>query len=203
MMRMPHPDDRDEAITAPEAITVTGSNLRALTHPLRVKLLARLRSGGRATASVLAREFDTTSGDVSYHLRQLARFGFISEDTEHGTRRERWWKATHQRTQFEELSLAPADREIGRWFSDEVTAMAIERLARASEGWRSWPTEWQTLFNVSDALLALTPREADELQARLLAVIDEFRTHRPDEAAPEGTRVVAVQFQTFLQDVEA
>lgn len=193
-------DQHDESTSAPEAITVTGDNLRALTHPFRVKLLARLRSGGRSTATALAREFDTTSGDVSYHLRQLARFGFIAEDTDHGTRRERWWKATHQRTQFDELSLDPADREIGRWFSDEVTAMAVERLGRAAESWRSWPAEWQSLFNVSDALLSLTPAEADDMQARLLAVVDDFRPHRPDEPAPEGTRVVAVQFQTFLPD---
>ncbi|MDN5726031.1 MAG: helix-turn-helix domain-containing protein, partial [Propionibacteriales bacterium] len=88
-----------------DEIVINGENLRGLTHPLRMRLLGRLRAGGPATASALAREFDTTSGDVSYHLRQLERFGFITESTGQGNKRERWWRAQHERSEFDELSL--------------------------------------------------------------------------------------------------
>ncbi|HJU96652.1 MAG TPA: helix-turn-helix domain-containing protein, partial [Jiangellaceae bacterium] len=43
--------------------------LRAFTHPLRMRLLAALRSDGPATASDLGRLLGESSGATSYHLR--------------------------------------------------------------------------------------------------------------------------------------
>ena len=60
--------------------------LRALAHPLRGKLLAALRIDGPATASMLARRYGESSGATSYHLRQLARYGFIEDDASRGWR---------------------------------------------------------------------------------------------------------------------
>ncbi|MFX4271131.1 helix-turn-helix domain-containing protein [Propionibacteriaceae bacterium Y1685] len=188
-----------EERTPHEAVVINSENLRGLTHPLRMRLLGRLRAGGPSTASALAREFDTTSGDVSYHLRQLERFGFITE-AERGSKRERWWQARHERTEFNELSLPTEDRELARHWTNQVVAQTIERLALASDQWRSWPEEWQPLFGASDLLLDLTPDEADELKTRLQQTIDEFRTRRTDQPAPEGTRTVVVQTQTFLYE---
>ena len=49
------------------------ATLRALTHPLRTRLLGALRVDGPATASELGRRFGESSGATSYHLRRLAR----------------------------------------------------------------------------------------------------------------------------------
>ncbi|MBM7798806.1 DNA-binding MarR family transcriptional regulator [Microlunatus panaciterrae] len=193
------PQDR---LTEDEQITISSTNLRGLTHPLRVKLLGLLRTGGRATATSLAAQLQTTSGAVSYHLRQLERYGFITEDTGHGNGRERWWRARHQRSEYDELSQQPADAEIARWFTDQIAAEAARRVLAASRQWRSWPPEWRSVFSVADSLLALTPTEAKQLGRDLQAVVDGYRPHRPDEPAPAGTAVVAVQFQTFLQPVD-
>jgi DNA-binding transcriptional ArsR family regulator len=67
------------------------ASLKALAHPLRVELFHALAEGP-ATASQLARRFDESSGATSYHLRQLARFGFIEEDLDRGDGRDRWWR---------------------------------------------------------------------------------------------------------------
>ncbi|MDN5726159.1 MAG: hypothetical protein L0G99_09555, partial [Propionibacteriales bacterium] len=83
---------------------------------------------------------------------------------------------------------------------NQVVALSIERLGRASDNWRSWPAEWQPLFGASDLLLDLTPQEAAALKERLIETTEEFRAHRTDRPAPEGTRTVAVQFQTFLHE---
>lgn len=64
--------------------------LKALTHPLRVQILAVLQDEGRATATTLAARLAETSGATSYHLRQLARRGLIEEVPAAG--RERWWR---------------------------------------------------------------------------------------------------------------
>lgn len=185
-----------------DRIVVDGSNVRALAHPLRVSLLGRLRSHGRATASQLAKAFDTTSGDVSYHLRQLERFGFISEDSGYGNRRERWWRANHRITEFDSYALDPAAREVGQLFDAEIVRHALDRLARAARTRPDWPAEWQPRFGVSDIMLVLTPDEAEELQSRVLALIESYPLHRPDQPVPEGRSRVTIQLQTFLDDEE-
>ncbi|MGO1974984.1 MAG: ArsR/SmtB family transcription factor [Propionibacteriaceae bacterium] len=190
--------------TVPTEVVVDRSNLRGLTHPLRVRLIGRLRAEGPATASQLAKEYDTTSGDVSYHLRQLSRFGFIEEDPERGTKRERWWRAAHDRTVFDELEMDPEDREIARWLNNQVVGHTVERLGRAATNWRDWPEEWQPTFTASDVLLDLTTAEVEDLKHQIITLIDSFRPHRAQdtagEAAAEGRRVIAVQYQLFLHE---
>ena len=44
---------------------------------------------GPSTASMLAREAGESSGATSYHLRELAKAGFVEEDPERGNARDR------------------------------------------------------------------------------------------------------------------
>ena len=69
---------------------LTGDQLRALSHPLRLRMLEVLREGP-ATASALGRRLGESSGATSYHLRALAKAGVVEED-ERGSKRERWWR---------------------------------------------------------------------------------------------------------------
>ena len=64
--------------------------VRALAHPLRLELLDLLRFEGPSTATLLAGRVGESSGATSYHLRQLARYGYIEEERRSG--RERWWR---------------------------------------------------------------------------------------------------------------
>ncbi|WP_192900738.1 ArsR/SmtB family transcription factor [Microbacterium sp. RG1] len=48
--------------------------VRALAHPLRSRILSRLRTHGPATATELASALGTNSGATSYHLRASARW---------------------------------------------------------------------------------------------------------------------------------
>ena len=83
--------DADAEREDAEPRELTGREIRALAHPLRIRMLELLREEP-ATASILARRLDESTGATSYHLRELERFGFIEEDTERGTGRERWWR---------------------------------------------------------------------------------------------------------------
>jgi hypothetical protein len=44
------------------------------------------------TEAALAKELGENSGIMSYHLRQLAEFGFAQEISGRGQGRERWWQ---------------------------------------------------------------------------------------------------------------
>src|SRR3954469_22151212 len=94
------------------SITPTPQQLRALTHPVRLRILGLLRTEGATTATALAQRLGLNTGATSYHLRQLAQHGFIVDDEERGNGRERWWRAAHAATRTDDRQLtAPEDRE--------------------------------------------------------------------------------------------
>ena len=65
--------------------------LRALAHPLRLKLHALVGREGSITAAEAARQLGVSQALASHHLRQLAKYGYV-EEAEGGTGRRRPWK---------------------------------------------------------------------------------------------------------------
>jgi DNA-binding transcriptional ArsR family regulator len=53
------------------------AHLRALAHPLRLRILSLLTGDVELTATDVARELDLTHANASYHLRQLEAAGII------------------------------------------------------------------------------------------------------------------------------
>ncbi|CAM5570139.1 hypothetical protein SANTM175S_04154 [Streptomyces antimycoticus] len=99
MLTLPRMAENEEP--APDDVRVLDPRtLRGLAHPLRMRLLTALREYGPATASQLADRLGESSGATSYHLRQLATYGFVEDDPERGKGRERWWKAAHRGTRW-------------------------------------------------------------------------------------------------------
>ncbi|GAB3498637.1 winged helix-turn-helix domain-containing protein [Amycolatopsis cihanbeyliensis] len=88
-------------------------SLRGLAHPLRVRILGLLRTEGPATSARLAKRLTEDSGNISWHLRRLANTGFITEETDFGTRRERWWRAVHDHTRFDIDDVLDGDPRSG------------------------------------------------------------------------------------------
>jgi len=85
-------DDEAPARAASLPMELDTAALKALSHPLRVRMYDLLADDGPATASQLAQDVGESSGTTSYHLRVLAEHGFIEEDVERGDRRDRWWR---------------------------------------------------------------------------------------------------------------
>ena len=65
--------------------------LRALAHPLRLRLLAVASSKGSITTTSASEHTGESSANCSFHLRLLARYGFL-EPTGGRDRRERPWR---------------------------------------------------------------------------------------------------------------
>ena len=51
--------------------------LRALAHPLRLKLHALVGREGSITAAEAARQLGVSQALASHHLRQLAKYGYV------------------------------------------------------------------------------------------------------------------------------
>ena len=68
------------------SITPSPAALKALSHPVRLRMLGLLRIEGPATATSLAARLGLNTGATSYHLRHLAQHGFIVDDARAGQR---------------------------------------------------------------------------------------------------------------------
>src|SRR3954470_10131891 len=73
--------------------------LRALAHPIRLKLIALLRRGGPLTATQAGERIGESAASCSFHLRQLAKYGLV-EEAGGGRGRERPWRATAISTEW-------------------------------------------------------------------------------------------------------
>ncbi len=181
-----------------ESISLTADNLRALAHPLRVQVLGLLRTHGPQTASTLANRLGLTSGALSYHLRQLARFGFVVEDEDRGNGRDRWWRAAHRYTVYtSDDEQDPTTAEAGRAYEQSIIAAITRSLNRAHASSDRLPPQWRQAFTMSDVLLRLTPAEARGLSQELMAVLRRYRQHTPGDPVADDQRVVEARFQVF------
>lgn len=71
----------------------TRDQLRAMAHPLRMRIIERVGRRGTARAADLAADLDIPANSMSYHLRTLARGGVIVEAPESARdKRDRVWK---------------------------------------------------------------------------------------------------------------
>jgi len=178
---------------------VDASALKGLAHPLRVDILDSLVMGGPATASRLAARLGESSGATSYHLRQLARHGFVEEDPDRGTGRERWWRVVPGG-----VTLAPTDMEGDRAAEEAATLVArqladqrarhIDDLLRASA---DMDREWLEGTMLMSARADLTPAELKELSEEIHDFVSERLERYRDRGPVEGSRVVATHVNLF------
>jgi Helix-turn-helix domain len=184
----------DEPALQPTVQVTDVRALRALAHPLRSRLLGRLRVHGPATASALARDVGESSGSTSYHLRQLAAYGFVEEVEGQGTARERWWRARHRMTSWQAPDLL--DQEGGAEVQGEMTRMQIDQHARVLEAWyeqkKSLGREWEGAASLNDYGFRLRPEQARELMDELGAVLQRWMADHPSNEVADGTELVVV-----------
>jgi hypothetical protein len=185
------------------SVRLDAHSLRGLAHPLRVRLLGLLRMDGPATASGLAAVVGESSGVTSYHLRQLAAYGFVVEDdAPHASRRERWWKAAHRTTVLETLPDSdPGTTMLVDEYFRSIAWAYSDRILRFADGMATTRdelgAEWGAVADLSDWMLELTPTQAEDLGRRVHAVLDEYRMTDPARPRAEGTERVVVQLQVM------
>jgi predicted ArsR family transcriptional regulator len=188
------------------SITPTPHQLRALTHPVRLRMLGMLRADGPATSTTLAQRLGLNTGATSYHLRQLAQHGFVVDDPERGTGRERWWKAAHTSTHTDTAtSETPDDPDAADTmdaYLQTVVTIYTERMQQAIEERPLLPQPWRDAATFSDWKVRLGPASAGRLIDALVELIgaqddeddpdaQDFYLNlnafvRPGQVAPEG-----------------
>jgi DNA-binding transcriptional ArsR family regulator len=169
--------------------------LRVLGHPMRQRILRFLRQAGPATSTSLARKLGENSGIMSYHLRQLAEYGFVQEVTGRGQGRERWWQVAPEPLWIPREGLSPEARAEGsglRPLAGELEDLERFRAVREAMG------EWgRGTWAVQRATFTLTREQAAQLIAELQALIGRYRRDAGD--APDGARPVTFAYLVYPQ----
>ncbi|MBO9554833.1 helix-turn-helix domain-containing protein [Cellulomonas sp.] len=146
--------------------------LKVFAHPLRTAMYNLLGEQGPSTATQLGRQLGESSGQTSYHLRQLEKHGFVEDDPDHTGGRERWWRAVGFSVDGREMLKNPATAPAARALLQSVVADRAEVLTRwmsrteAAPGWDD--------SEINDRITTdLTPDEAHDLIAELQRVLTD------------------------------
>jgi DNA-binding transcriptional ArsR family regulator len=158
-------------------IRLDAQAIKVLAHPLRSRLLSRLRTAGPATATDLAAALTTNTGATSYHLRKLESVGLVT-DTGQGEGKRRLWRAA---TDFHSWtnSAFRADEDAATaldWLQRDYVRQLAEKAERWLDAAPSWPAEWVDVFGLNDTFVHVTPEQMRDLNTRLDALLAEYRT---------------------------
>ena len=165
--------------------------LRALAHPLRLRLLEELTMLGPLTATEAAARVGESPSSCSFHLRSLAKYGFI-EEAEGGTGRQRPWRVVTTGNRWATTRETPAaERAAG----DALSAVVRDRDQRLLQEHLAHrhrlDDDWLRAAFSSNYGGWLTPAELDDIGEKLTALWAPYlgRLTRPDDI-PEGARLV-------------
>ncbi|MGW7073720.1 ArsR/SmtB family transcription factor [Streptomyces sp. NPDC054871] len=199
----------DSTDSAPEELSDLRV-LKALAQPRRQQMLQHLTVHGPATSATLARALGLNTGATSYHLRELARYGFVEETagTGHGTGRgtghgrERWWRAIPGDRRFPPRSKQNAET---RLVMDELNHLSyaadlklfeqLQRDAGDTEAIGAELGEWADAFPYSRGTIRLTLPELHEFFEEYIALLNRYK--RPDAETPADARTVLTRLLAF------
>jgi len=165
--------------------------LRALGHATRLRILGHLQLHGDATATECAADVGESPSSCSYHLRTLARHGFVDEvPSEDG--RERRWRARVVGVEF------PAGAEADEEFQ-AASALARAALLELNDGAvrdylaheRSFSAAWREAAAFLQSTIVATPSELEKIAAQIQELLTPYQ-RRARERTPRGARFVDV-----------
>ena len=167
--------------------------LRALAHPVRIALYEELAFGGAMTATELGERIGETPTTCSFHLRQLAKYGFV-EEAGGGKGRARPWRLTSVG-----WNIPAAHDPETQIAGDAVLRLSRERAFARYQRWQEtkagYPREWYEAADDSDYVTYVTSEELGQLNQELHAVLERFRDRLADPAKrPPG----ALPVETLL-----
>jgi DNA-binding transcriptional ArsR family regulator len=161
-------------------------DIRALAHPARMAIIDALASGDELTATECAELTGLSPSATAYHLKLLERYGFAEPAPGRSDGRERPWRATDHRAQFDldpsTPAAAAATAAVAVAFFDRSRAVAEQYIATE----RDEPQEWRDVAFLGNTDLWLTVEETRRVTAALSVALEPYRDRsladRPDDS---------------------
>jgi predicted ArsR family transcriptional regulator len=164
--------------------------MRALAHPVRIAILQFVAESGNATATECANEVGESPQSCSYHLRALAKYGFVQHVDSSDGRENRWAMVDEALTFASDTEGSRAQRAATKLLQESV----LDRDERIVEDYRrhehELPEEWRRAALFSSGSILVTAGELEELAQKLRPLFAEYE--RRGRRGPEGARRVHV-----------
>ncbi|MEV0645549.1 helix-turn-helix domain-containing protein [Phytomonospora sp. NPDC050363] len=165
--------------------------LRSLAQPRRQQIIQHLTMHGPATSATLARALDLNTGATSYHLRELARQGFVEEvpDQTHG--RQRWWRYVKRDIRFaprggqDEATRVVFDEMTRQSFAADVEAFHRSQAETAEDG------EWVDGLPYSRGTIRVSMDQLRDFFEEYIALLNRYAHSDRDDARTVLTRFLA------------
>ena len=185
-------DPRDSLRRVTDAKT-----MRALAHPVRISLIELLIIVGPMTATQAAEKIGESPSTCSFHLRQLAKYGFV-EEAGGGAGRRRPWRLVSRSMNFS--GAGDAERSIA---AGELAQLIFQRWLERYEAWnrvQGLDPPWAQVSGMAQSGNYLTLEEAAELRDEVLALFRRYADRVEDASRrPAGSRAVEMAF--FLNPI--
>jgi hypothetical protein len=202
------PSDLGQALSAKEAggsgedrgrLNLTDPKaIRALAHPVRWALLEALSQAGTLTATQASEMLGESPANCAFHLRTLAKYGFV-EEAGGGRGRERPWRQSYDgmswRTRTDDPQASAAAEALDQVWLDRSLTRARQGLTSMAK----WPKGLEDSLGATTTRLYVTAAEADQLYTevsevfeRLVGMHHRYADRRDPKLRPAGA--VPVEF---------
>jgi DNA-binding transcriptional ArsR family regulator len=176
--------------------------MRAIAHPTRLALLELLGRHEQLTATEAAELVGESPTNCAFHLRTLAKYGFV-EEAGAGPGRRRPWRRSHLGFSFDDSGGADAETDqAAQVLADLLWDGWLRGLRLVRNTRRRFGQPWREVTSGSQYLAYLTPAEAAEFNAELQRLFDRHRDRLGHpERRPENT--VAIEYLLFSYPQQA
>lgn len=151
----------------------SATELRALSHPVRLALMGLIDEHGPLTATEAGELLGETPANASFHLRTLAKYGYV-EEAAGGRGRQRPWQLVPQLRDIPSDELEPDARIAAGALVEVLRQRDNARLRRYDATRADYPEPWRKAANEIRASLHLTVEELAELTGALEAVVERY-----------------------------
>jgi predicted transcriptional regulator len=187
------PPETDEAPTLTDATA-----MRAVAHPVRMALIELFGYHETLTATQASELLGESPANCAFHLRTLAKYGFVRE-AGGGKGRERPWALVNRSVTITAHQQDPQ----AALAADELARVWLERwIVRARRVFGSRPElpGWEGASGWSNRHVFLTPEEALGLRDEMRKALYRYEDRLTDPALrPEGA--VPVEWTIFAAPV--
>ena len=165
--------------------------MRALAHQARIAIWLHLGLRGPATATECAEVAGLSPSACSYHLRTLAKYGFVEEDRASAADgRERPWRARMVAFEIQDRPDQPAVTQVAsQLLVENMRASAEEVRARYVARKSEFPADWRAAAGETFSVAHVTPDELNQMRERVMEVMAPYLRIDPAERPPDALPV--------------
>jgi helix-turn-helix protein len=172
--------------------------MRALAHPLRVALLDLFGYHDTLTATQASELLGESPANCAFHLRTLAKYGFVRE-AGGGRGRERPWEIVSRSMRITRRQPDPQ----AALAADELGRVMLDRwLTRARQvfGSDNKVPGWEHATGWSRSHVFLTPEETESLRREMLRLLHRYEA-RYDDPARRPAGAFPVEWAIFASPI--